>query len=132
MITKEQRENASRPLKGMSIPFRIDSNSGSVLTTEGTEKLKENIRHLLLTRIGERLMNREYGGGADQLVYENINDGLLEVAKHQIARALVRFEPRIIPQELTVTPGEQGQLIIRITYIQAETPGIQSMVLPIS
>lgn len=132
MITEEQRQQASRPLKGMSFPFRINSKTGKVQTSESADKLKENIIHLLLTRIGERLMQREYGGGASQLLYENINDGLLEVAKHQIARALVRFEPRIVPQELTVMPGAEGELIIRISYIQAEIQGIQTLVIPIS
>ncbi len=118
-------------LRGLSFPFRVDARSGGMAITEGPDKLKENLKHLLLTRIGERLMSREYGGGVTQLLHENINDGLIGVARHQITRAIIRYEPRILPQEVTVIPNE-GQLFLRVIYIQADMPGLQSTVIPLS
>lgn len=117
-------------LRGFAFPFRIDPRSGGVAVTVGPPKLKENLKHLLLTRIGERLMVREYGGGVTQLLHENINDGLIAVARHQIARAIVRFEPRILPQEIAVIP-RNGELFLRVTYIQAEMQGLQTATIPV-
>jgi phage baseplate assembly protein W len=117
-------------LRGIAFPFRIDARSGGVAVTEGDDKLKENIKHLLLTRIGERLMLREYGGGVAQLLQENVNDGLIALARHQITRAIVRFEPRILPQDVAVI-ADGAQLFLRIRYIQADSPGLQTTVIPL-
>jgi phage baseplate assembly protein W len=123
--------NGDEQLRGFAFPFRVDPRSGGVAITEGAEKLRENLKHLLLTRIGERVMAREYGGGVFQLLHENVNDGLVAVARHQISRAILRFEPRVLPQEVVLIPRD-GELFLRVQYIQADMPGVQTMVIPIS
>lgn len=123
--------NGTDQIQGFAFPFHIDPRSGGVAITVGGDKLKENLKHLLLTRIGERLMLREYGGGVTQLLQESINDGLIAVARHQIAKAMVRFEPRVLPQEVSVIPNN-GQLFLRVRYIQADMQGVQSAVIPLS
>ena len=119
------------PLRGIAFPFHIDPRTGGVATTAGPDKLRENVKHLLLTRIGERLMLREYGGGVSQLLYENINSGLVAVARHQVGRAMLRFEPRVLPQDLSLIEHE-GILYLRIEYIQADTPGLQTLAIPVT
>jgi phage baseplate assembly protein W len=122
--------NDNSQIRGFAFPFRIDSRSGGVAATEGPEKLRENLKHLLLTRIGERVMRRQYGGGVTQLLHENINDGIIAVARHQISKAILRFEPRVLPQEVAVIPRD-GELYLRVTYIQSDMPGLQTAVIPI-
>lgn len=123
--------NGTDQLRGFAFPFRIDPRSGGVAVSEGSEKLRENLKHLLLTRVGERVMLREYGGGVTQLLHENVNDGLIAVARHQITRALVRFEPRILPQEVSVIP-RGAELFLRVIYVQADAPSLQTLVIPLS
>ena len=96
-----------------------------VAATEGSPKLTENLERLMLGRIGERLMLRDYGGGASSLVQENINDGLIAVARNQIAAAILRYEPRVLPQDVSVI-ARDAELFVRVQYIQAETPGVQT------
>lgn len=117
------------PIQGLAFPFRIEAN-GRVATATGDDKLRENLKHLLLTRIGERPMLREYGGGVTQLLHENLNDGIVAVAQHQISKAILRYEPRVLPQEVTVIP-QDGELYLRVRYIRVEQPGLQTMVLPL-
>src|SRR5262245_46137370 len=99
---------------GVSFPFRIDPRTGGIAVSAGADKLRENVVHLLLTRIGERPMLREYGGGVTQLFQENIDDGLIAIAQHQIAKAMLRFEPRVLPQEVSVVETEPGTLRLRV------------------
>jgi phage baseplate assembly protein W len=117
-------------LRGASFPFRIDPRSGAVATTAGGAKLRENVEHLLLTRVGERTLVRDYGGGVTQLFQENVNDGIVAVARHQISTALLRFEPRVLPQEITVN-SRNGELLLVVRFLEAETPGPQATVIPI-
>jgi phage baseplate assembly protein W len=118
-------------LRGFAFPFRIDPRTGGVAVAEGPDKLRKNLEHLLLTRVGERLMARAYGGGATQLLHENINDGIVAVARHLISRAILNFEPRVLPQEVSVVPRD-GELFLRVRYVVADTPGLQTAVIPIS
>ncbi|PSR18691.1 hypothetical protein C8255_06100 [filamentous cyanobacterium CCP3] len=120
----------SEQLRGFAFPFRIDPSTGGVGATTGNDKFQENLKHLLLTRIGERSMLRQYGGGVTQLLHENINDGLVEVARHQISKAILRFEPRILLQEVSVIPNG-GELFLRVRYILPGTLGLQTAVIPI-
>lgn len=120
----------SPPLRGFAFPFRIDPRSGGVAATEGAGKLQENLEHLLLSRVGERLMVRDYGGGVSQLLQENINDGLLAVARLQVSHAILRYEPRVLPQDVGVV-GDGGSLWLRVQYVQAEDPGVQTTAIPL-
>ena len=52
------------------------------------------------------------------------------VAKHQIARAVVTYEPRVMLQEITAIPGN-GTLTLRMTYLQAGAPGLQTVAIPL-
>jgi phage baseplate assembly protein W len=117
--------DGANPLRGVAFPFRIDPRSGSVAATEGPDKLTENLERLLLSRIGERLMVRDYGGGVSQLLHENINEGLIAVARQQVGQAMLRYEPRALPEDIAVLPRD-GELFLRIRYIQAEEPGVQT------
>lgn len=117
-------------LKGFSFPFRIDTTTGGIAVTKGNEKFQENLKHMLLTRIGERIMLRQYGGGVSQLLHENINDGLVGVARHQISKAILRYEPRILPQEVAVIPKD-GELFLRVRYVIPGALGLQTAVIPI-
>jgi uncharacterized protein len=117
-------------LRGVAFPFRIDPRSGRVATSARAEKLEDNVEHLLLTRIGERVVARSYGGGVTQFFQENVNDGLIAVARHQLSRALLRFEPRVLPQEIDVR-ARDGELFLLVSYVEGETPGAQTAVFPI-
>jgi uncharacterized protein len=118
-------DDGAIPLRGIAFPFRIDPRSGGVAATEGAPKLSENLQRLLLGRIGERLMLRDYGGGVTQLLQENLNDALVAVARQQVGKAILRFEPRVVPQDVAVI-AQGAELFLRVTYLQAEDPGVHT------
>ncbi len=124
-------DEQSGRVSGMAFPFRVDPRTGGIAVTSGNDKLRENVVHLLLTRIGERPMLREYGGGVTQLLSENIDEGLVAIARHQIVKAVLRYEPRVLPQEVSVVETEPGTLMLRVLYIEATQPGIQQALIPI-
>src|SRR5947199_7502626 len=51
-------------LVGFAFPFRIGG--GGISRASSFEKLEQNVRHLLSTRLSERVMLRTYGGGVHQ------------------------------------------------------------------
>ncbi|WAS91043.1 GPW/gp25 family protein [Nannocystis punicea] len=116
-------------IRGFAFPFRIDPDSGSVAAQTGDDKLRENIAHILLTGMGERIMRRGYGGGLQQLVHDPNNEVLRGVVQHQVAKSLGRLEPRIILQEVRVTQDGET-LLLRIKYIVRSTRQVQTFSVP--
>ena len=120
----------STDIRGFSIPFRINPATGGVAQESGGEKLKENIIHILLTGVGERVMRRDYGGGIRQLVHDPNNDALRAIVQHQIAKSISQWEPRVLLQSVTVTV-QGGTLIANLQYIIRRTQQPQSLSVPI-
>ena len=58
---------------GLSLPIQIGNVAFKQNFTE-IEQLKSNIKNLLLTKRGERLMNPLFGTGVETLLFEPITD----------------------------------------------------------
>lgn len=85
--------NETPPPRGIAFPFRV---AGHVRAAEGPEKVAQNLRHLLSTRLSERVMLRDYGGGVHSRVHEP-NDGTLRaLVTYEIEQALVRYMPEVV------------------------------------
>lgn len=101
--------------RGFAFPFRIDE-GGSVAQSNDVLKIRENIRHILLTGVGERVMRPDYGGGLRQLLHEPNNMPLQAVVQYQVGKTIGQWEPRVQLQELNVTQ-EGGTLYIHVRYV---------------
>lgn len=120
----------SKEIRGFSSPFRINPNSGGFTQEAGAEKLKENIIHILLTGAGERVMQREYGGGIRQLVHDPNSEALRAVVQFQIAKSIGRWEPRVALQEVRVQV-QGSALIAELRYVIRRTQQLQSLSVPL-
>lgn len=102
-------------LVGFAFPFRIGG--GGISPASDFEKIEQNVRHLLSTRLGERAMLRTYGGGVHQRVQEPNDTTLRAIIKHEMEQALSTFMPEVrltAPIQLTSTEEE---LTIIIEYV---------------
>jgi len=101
-------------LIGFAFPFRIVN--GGVRRTEGFEKIEQNVRHLLSTRLGERVMGRGYGGGVHHRLQEPNDATLRTLIKHELEQALRLYMPeaRLITPIQVTSQGEE--LTITIEY----------------
>lgn len=83
----------SEELRGIAFPFRI--RNGGVRQTAGFDKIVENVRHLLGTRLGERVMLRAYGGGVHHRLQEPNRATLRTIIRHELALALRTYMPEV-------------------------------------
>lgn len=120
----------SEDVRGFSIPFRITS-GGGVAQESGEEKLKENIIHILLTGVGERVMRRDYGGGLRELVHDPNNDALRALVQHQVAKSVSQWEPRVLVQAVTISQ-EDATLFVRVDYLVRRTRQPESVSVPLA
>ncbi|MBU2714490.1 GPW/gp25 family protein, partial [Zooshikella harenae] len=70
----------------------IDNQTGQTLS--GIDHLKQSITDILTTRIGTRVMRRDYGSRLPDLIDEPLNGALRLELIAATAEALTRWEPR--------------------------------------
>jgi phage baseplate assembly protein W len=117
-------------ISGFALPFKINPNTGQVARLSGTEKLKANIRHILLTGINERVMRRDYGGGLRQLLHDPNNEALRAIAQYQIAKAITRAESRVALTQVSVK-SDKDKVYIDLKYTIRRTRQQESLSVPI-
>jgi len=103
----------SDALTGITFPFRV---LGGVSRSTDAEKIADDVRHLLSTRLGERLMLRSYGGGVHHRVQDANDSTLRALVKHEIEEGLRAFLPEVeLVAPLRLTSREE-ELTIAIEY----------------
>lgn len=82
-----------KALTGFAFPFAIER--GGIARAQGIDKVTQNVRHLLSTRLGERTMLRTYGGGLHHQRQEPNNATLRAIITHDIEQALRLYMPEV-------------------------------------
>lgn len=78
---------------------------GYLHTQRGIDQIKADLLVLLLTNPSERCMLPEFGTPLRRLVFEP-NDNTLKIqAREMIIKAIEKWEPRVVIQEISVTSG---------------------------
>lgn len=102
---------------GLKFPLQITSR-GSLALSQNEGRIEESISLILGTRLGERLMQPDFGCGIHDLLFAPNNPGTHAQAVAAVRQALVAHEPRI--DVLSVVPetnaAEPSLLLIRIDY----------------
>lgn len=57
--------------------------------------LSSNVKQILLTRKGERIMQPEFGTALDQFIFEMNDDVLLPLVQNEVTQAIKTWEPRV-------------------------------------
>lgn len=109
--------------KGLRFPFRFDRRTGGVeISTVDAEhaRIHQSIRQILGTRLGERLMNPEFGSKLPDLVFESNDKVLKGLIRHHVADALKRWEKRIVVTQVSfgdnATNKDRNILLVHIGY----------------
>jgi phage baseplate assembly protein W len=103
---------------GPAIPFRIGPD-GRVAMTSGTDKVRQNLRAVLATRIGERIMQRDFGTRLASLVHDPNDEALSALVTSEARDALLRWEPRLMVTATRVERAE-GELRLYLDYIELD------------
>lgn len=102
-------------LRGMSMPFRVDG--GRIRQSAGADKVADDLRHLLSTRLSERVLRRSYGGGMQHQLQQPNDDTARTLIRHEIELALRDHLPlaRLTsPIRLTL---DESELTVTFDYV---------------
>ncbi len=118
--------------RGWSFPPEFKKASKSVEMLEEEKDIESSLEILLSTRIGERIMQPEYGCNLDHMVFENMNLTMITYIKDLVTNAILYHEPRIELEEVKVDTSREyeGILLIVLNYRVKATNSRYNFVYP--
>ena len=101
---------------GVSLPFNAPGVFYSTYTTKG--QIKSNLVNLLLTSIGERVMNPNFGCELKRFVFEGINENNISDLKISINNSISLYIPEITVSSIDVISNKDNNLIdVTVSYV---------------
>jgi phage baseplate assembly protein W len=101
---------------GVSLPFNSPGVFYSTYTTK--DQIKSNLVNLLLTSVGERVMNPNFGCELKRFVFEGINENNISDLKVSINNSISLYIPEITVSSIDVISNKDSNLIdITVSYV---------------
>lgn len=96
------------------------------------EDIQQSLQILLSTRLGERVMQEEFGCDLLHVLFEEIDQSLINTLKRLITNAILYHESRIELNKLDISESNDkaGLLLIRLDYTIRGTNSRFNMVYP--
>ncbi|MFW3896658.1 GPW/gp25 family protein [Pseudomonas bharatica] len=91
----------------------MDRRSGQPLS--GLAHLRQSIEDILTTPLGSRRMRPDYGSKLRRFVDLPVNEGWKSAVQAEVARSLVRWEPRLKLERVRVIAVVNGQISLQLT-----------------
>ncbi|QLY61708.1 GPW/gp25 family protein [Citrobacter freundii] len=116
----------------MTMYFGMNSTTGKAITD--TEHLRQSVRDILITPQGSRIARREYGSLLSALIDQPQNPALRLQMMSAVYVALMRWEPRLTLDEITISSSFDGSMVVDLTGRRTDgspvslsvTPGVQN------
>jgi phage baseplate assembly protein W len=117
---------------GWSFPPTFGAGGGAVDMVSGVDDIRQSLEILLATRPGERVMQDEFGCELTAVLFEEIDQGLINALTGLIADAILYHEPRIELDRLDISEDQaaEGLLLISLDYTVRNTNARFNMVYP--
>jgi phage baseplate assembly protein W len=101
---------------GVSLPFNGPGVFNSTFTTK--DQIKSNLVNLLLTSIGERIMNPNFGTELRRFLFEGINDSNSELLKNSLLNSIAIYVPDITVTDISIVPNtDYNSINLNVNYI---------------
>ena len=103
---------------GLSLPLRGDNLNDFSLTRNAAQQSAFNLKNLLLTTVGERINQPEFGSRLKALCFEQIDDELPIRIENEVKRAVSRWLNYLQIQsvETLTRDGDKSKIFVKINY----------------
>ncbi|WP_305989070.1 GPW/gp25 family protein [Roseibium sp. MMSF_3544] len=114
---------------GWSFPPTFEN--GAVQMTDGVQNIRESLRIILTTTLGERVMRPDFGCRIKEEIFGPMNSTRLTMIETVIRRAILLHEPRVEAKRVAVEARQaEGILEISLDYEIRGAKSRFSLVLP--
>jgi phage baseplate assembly protein W len=104
--------------RGWGFPPEFNRAAKGVGMLEDEQDIESSLNILLSTRLGERIMQPDYGCNLDEMVFEAMNLTMRTYLKDLVEHAILYHEPRIELEKLEIDTSREveGVLLMSIDY----------------
>ena len=117
--------------RGWAFPMGVAPN-GTVATTEGTARLEQAMRIILVTYLGERPMRPLFGSRLRDFLFAGVSPASAVEIAREVRRAIESCEPRVDVNGVDARPmeGAYGGFDIEISYTVKATNDEGNLLVP--
>jgi len=101
------------------LPLSLDNIDGFALTKSYHQVAKQNLKNLILTNPGEKVMNPKFGVGLRTYVFEPNHPMVYKQVEDSLRYQVKKYLPYITIKKVSFTPGQGAQvnlLNVEISY----------------
>ena len=116
---------------GLSFPLRRDNKNDFAMTKNSIQQAVHNLRNLLLTHVGERVGQPEFGSRLREICFEPEDNDLPEKIETEVRRSVEFWLPYINIQEVrTLTDSaDENKIFVELTFSTSTDPESQSQII---
>jgi phage baseplate assembly protein W len=120
-MSARQNDLNANTFVGLSFPLKGDSFNDFALTKTSIEQSVHNLRNLLLTQVGERVSQPEFGSRVREICFEQIDDELPIKIETEIKRAVAQWLSYITINsvETLTEDGDRSKVFVKIKFVPA-------------
>jgi phage baseplate assembly protein W len=106
-------------------PLDVPDLDGRLSYSTHSKCLREALWNVLMTDPGERLMQRDYGGGLSQWIGQPNTQSTRQLIASTINAAVAKWEQRVALATVNVAtdPNDASQVIVTLSYTARGLPG---------
>lgn len=102
---------------GWAFPPEFDDTTSETVMASNEDDIKQSLRILLSTSIGERVMQPKYGCNMKDYLYEPLNTSTQFLIREIVKDTILLYEPRVKLESLSLEADEnEGKVLIYIDY----------------
>jgi len=108
---------------GILTPVRFSSAGDAMfdMSFDITTQIQDNMRNMLQTNFGERLMLSDFGANLRPLAFELTNDDIVSEAVRRISKTVSKYMPYVEldtfePRNENSKNGNTANIVVRVTY----------------
>ena len=103
---------------GLSLPLKNGNNQDFKMTKTSLEQSQYNIKNLLLTNVGERVSQPEFGSRLREFIFEQIDDNLPNKIEEEVRRSVNTWLPyvNIISVETLTQDDNKNKIYVKVKY----------------
>jgi hypothetical protein len=89
------------------LPLYKDTIDGYALNKTLKQTLSQNLKHVIMTIPGERVMNTDFGAGVAKYLFENFTPDVESKIRNDVSMQVTKYVPGVIIEDMEFASSEE-------------------------
>ena len=125
-FSQREDDTVSNTPVGILTPISFDQSSSSMflMSNNVKDQVRDNLRNLLITNHGERLMLTDFGANLKELAYDMTSEQVISEALVRISQAASKFMPFVSLDTFQVSSDVEQDSIVNTISVGYSIPAL--------